>query len=168
MRVIGLAGASDDDRVALAVGVVSELTRRGFKVSVAQRASRGFDVDRPGKDSDRHRAAGATEVMVTSANRWALIHQRRPSSEARVADLTAHMSPADLLIADGFVDEHHPCLELHRSTTGTPRIHDGDSRIVAVASDIPLAGLGVPVFDLGDHPAIADFILGHCRLDGGQ
>ncbi len=87
MRVIGLAGSSDDDRIALAVGVASELTGRGLKVSVALRASQGFDVDRPGKDSDRHRTAGATEVMVTSANRWALIHQGAPSSEARVANL---------------------------------------------------------------------------------
>ena len=106
--------------------------------------------------------------MVTSANRWALVHQGRPSSGVRVADLTAHMSPADLLIADGFVDEDHPCLEVHRSANGAPPACTDDPRIVAVASDIPLAGLGVPVFDLGDHPAIADFILGHYRLTSGQ
>ncbi len=164
MRIFGLAGSSDDDRVALTAGILSELTARGVKVSVARRGPQGFDVDRPGKDSDRHRAAGAAEVMVTSAKRWALIHDQRGSPAAAVTDLLAHMSPADLLIVDGFEDEPHPRLVLHRRAAGAPPSWAGDRRVVAVASDTPLDGLDVPVLDVDDVAAIADFILGHCGL----
>lgn len=164
MHVFGLAGSSDDNRAALIAAIVSELAVRGITTSVARRAPRGFDVDQPGKDSDRHRDAGATEVMVTSANRWALIHERRGSSEAATADLMAHLSPVDLLIADGFDDDPHPRIELRRSDARAPRSRDDDRRIVAVACGGPLDGLAVPVLDLADVPAIADFIAGHCGL----
>lgn len=165
MHVFGLAGSSDDDRAALIAGILSELSARGIAVSVARRAPRGVDVDQPGKDSDRHRAAGAAEVMVTSANRWALIHERRGSPEVSIADLRTHMKPVDLLIADGFDDDPHPRIELRRSDVGArPSGANDDRRVVAVACDTVLDGLDVPVLDVADVPAIADFIAGHCGL----
>ncbi len=164
MRVFGLAGSSDDDRTTLIAGILAALAARGITASVAQRAPPGFDVDQPGKDSDRHRDAGAVEVIVTSANRWALIHGQRGLPEASVAELMAHMSPADLLIADGFDDGPHPRIELHRSAAGAPPPCADDRRVVAVACDGPLDGLAIPVLDLADVPAIADFIADHCDL----
>ena len=165
MRIIGLAGSPGSGKTTLMIGLVAELTRRGLAVSAIENAHPSFDIDQPGKDSYRHRAAGAVEVMVASAKRWALIRGRDGEPEATIADLLPRLTPVDLLIVDGFAGGHHPRLEVHRPANGRSLLCRHDPTIVAVASDAPLDGLAVPVLDLGDVGAIADFIVGHCRLE---
>lgn len=146
------------------VRLVPELTGRGLAVSAMQQAGRDFDIDRPGKDSYLHRAAGAREVMATSARRWTLMHEHHDGSALAIDDLIPHLTPVDLLLVEGFDDHPHDKLAVHRAAGGGPLPRGDDPFIVAVASDEPLSEAGLPVFDLEDVPAIAEFIIGHCRL----
>ena len=127
-------------------------------------AHHGFDVDQPGKDSYEHRQAGASEVLVSSARRWALMHESRDEPEPGPEQLAAHMSPVDLLLIEGFKHETHKKLEVWRADTGKPLLAREDRSIVAVASDGPVSGLTVPVLDLDNVGAIADFVLTRCGL----
>ena len=166
MRIIGLAGWSGSGKTTLLARLLPELTRRGYRVSTMKHAHHEFDVDQPGKDSYRHRTAGATEVLVASANRWALMHEHRGGPEPTAAELMTHMTPVDLLIVEGFKREDHDKIEIHRRETGKPLIYPQDSHIVAVLSDEPLAGCPLPVIDIDDVAAVADFIAAHCGLAG--
>ena len=121
-------------------------------------------MDKPGKDSYEHRQAGATEVMISSGNRWALMHELRGAPEPSVEELVARLSPVDLLLIEGFKKESHPKLEIHRPSVGKPLLCREDPQIVAVASDELLDGLKVPCLDLNDIAAIADFVIAHCGL----
>lgn len=165
MRIFGLAGWSGSGKTTLVTRLVPELLRRGLTVSTLKHAHHAFDVDQPGKDSWRHREAGATEVMVSSANRWALMHEHRGAPEATLEELIRHMTPVDLLLVEGFKDQPHPKLEVHRPALGKPLLCRGNPHIVAVASDAPIAGLAVPLFALDDAAAIASFIVAHFRLE---
>ena len=165
MRIFGLAGWSGSGKTTLVTRLVPELIRRGLTVSTLKHAHHAFDVDQPGKDSWRHREAGATEVMVSSANRWALMHEHRGAPEAPMAELIRHMTPVDLLLVEGFKDQPHPKLEVHRPALGKPLLCRDDPHIVAVASDAPIAGLALPLFALDDVAAIARFIIAHFRLE---
>lgn len=165
MRIFGLAGWSGSGKTTLVTRLVPELTRRGLAVSTVKHAHHAFDVDQPGKDSWRHRAAGATEVMISSALRWALMHEHRGAPEATLQELIRRMSPVDLLLVEGFKGEPHPKLEVHRPALGKPLLCRDDPHIVAVASDTALAGLAVPVLPLDDVAAIARFILAHFRIE---
>jgi molybdopterin-guanine dinucleotide biosynthesis protein B len=164
MRVIGLAGWSGSGKTTLIARLLPELVRRGLRVSTMKHAHHGFDVDQPGKDSYRHREAGATEVLVASANRWALMHEHRGDDEPTATQLMAHMSPVDLLIVEGFKREGHDKVEIHRRETNKPLIYPDDPRIVAVLSDEVLANCPLPVIDIDDIVAVADFIVAHCGL----
>lgn len=164
MRIFGLAGWSGSGKTTLMVKLLPELIGRGLSVSTMKHAHHAFDIDRPGKDSYEHRAAGATEVMVASANRWALMHEHRGAPEPGAAELIRHMAPVDLLLIEGFKREAHDKLEIYRKANGKPMLHPEDPRIVAVASDVPLPDVRLPVLPLDDVPAIADFILTHCGL----
>jgi molybdopterin-guanine dinucleotide biosynthesis protein B len=164
MRVIGLAGWSGAGKTTLVVRLVPELVRRGLSVSTMKHAHHDFDVDQPGKDSYRHRTAGATEVMVTSERRWALMHENRAQAEPTAAELMRRMTPVDLLIVEGFKREGHDKLEIHRRETGKPLLYPGDRHIVAVLSDEPLPDCPLPVIGIDDVGAIADFIMAHCGL----
>jgi molybdopterin-guanine dinucleotide biosynthesis adapter protein len=164
MRVIGLAGWSGAGKTTLMVRLVPELVRRGLTVSTMKHAHHGFDVDQPGKDSYRHREAGATEVLVASERRWALLHENRNETEATAAELMRLMTPVDLLIVEGFKREAHDKLEIHRRETGNPLLYPQDRHIVAVLSDEPLPGCPLPVIGIDDVGAIADFIIAHCGL----
>ena len=124
-------------------------------VSTIKHAHHDFDIDQPGKDSWRHRQAGASEVLVSSAARWALMHEHRGAREPALAELLAHMTPVDLVIVEGFKSEAFPKLEIHRPALGKPLLYPDDPDIVAVASDEPVAGLGVPRLALDDIDAIA-------------
>src|SRR5690606_13218787 len=119
--------------------------------------------DQPGKDSYRHRHAGANEVLVTSSKRWVLMHELRGAPEPAFADLVRHVSPCDLLLVEGFKREKLPKLEVYRAVTGEPLLHPQDPDIVAVASDQPLE-TPLPRLDLNDAPAIAAFVLKHVGL----
>jgi molybdopterin-guanine dinucleotide biosynthesis protein B len=164
MRVIGLAGWSGSGKTTLLMRLLPELIRRGYRVSTMKHAHHEFDVDQPGKDSWRHRGAGATEVLVASANRWALMHELRGSAEPSAAELMKHMSPVDLLIIEGFKREKHDKIEIHRREVGKPLLFPDDPQIVAVLSDEPLPGCPLPVIDLDDAAKVADFIIAHCKL----
>jgi molybdopterin-guanine dinucleotide biosynthesis adapter protein len=164
MRIFGLAGWSGSGKTTLLVRLLPELVDRGIRVSTVKHAHHRFDVDQPGKDSWRHREAGAHEVMVSSAHRWALMHEHRGSAEASLDELVRHMSPVDLVIVEGFKTHPHPKLEVHRPALGKPLLCRDDPYIVALASDGPVAGVPVPLLQLDDSAAIADFILAHCRL----
>ena len=163
-RIFGLAGWSGSGKTTLVTRLLPEIVARGFKVSTVKHAHHAFDVDKPGKDSYEHRAAGATEVMVSSANRWALMHEHRGDPEPNAADLVKMMNPVDLILIDGFKKEGHDKLEVHRPSVGKPLLQPDDPHVVAVASDEPLPGLPVQRLDLNDVGAIADFILTHCGL----
>ncbi len=163
--MFGLAGWSGSGKTTLVTRLLPELIRRGLTVSTLKHAHHAFDVDQPGKDSWRHREAGATEVMVSSANRWALMHEPRGAPEATLEELIRHMTPVDLLLVEGFKDQPHPKLEVHRPSLGKPLLCRDNPHIVAVASDTPIAGLAVPLLALDDVAAIAGFILAHFRLE---
>ncbi|MPZ08712.1 MAG: molybdopterin-guanine dinucleotide biosynthesis protein B [Kiloniellaceae bacterium] len=164
MKVIGLAGWSGSGKTTLIVQLLPALVRRGLKVSTMKHAHHAFDVDKPGKDSYEHRAAGATEVMIGSGKRWALMHELRDEAEPDSHDLMQKMSPVDLLIIEGWKAKGHEKIEIHRPGHGKPLIQPDDPKIVAVASDVDLPGLPVPRLDLNDVEGIADFIVARCGL----
>ena len=159
MRLFGLVGWSGSGKTTLVMRLVPELTRRGLTVSTIKHAHHDFDIDQPGKDSYLHRAAGATEVMVASDQRWALMHEHRGAPEPSLERLIAQMTPVDLLLVEGFKRHAHPRLEVHRPSVGKPLICREDPSILAVASDAPISGLSVPRLDLADIVGIADFVL---------
>ena len=159
MKVFGLAGWSGSGKTTVMVNLLPELIKRGFSVSTVKHAHHKFDIDRPGKDSYEHRRAGATEVMISSINRWALMHELGQNNDLPLTELIEHMSPVDLLIVEGFKWEPHPKLEIHRPSLRKPLLQPDDTNIVAVASDEQLDGLDVPVLPLSDILGIADFIV---------
>jgi molybdopterin-guanine dinucleotide biosynthesis adapter protein len=159
MRVFGLVGRSGAGKTTLAEKLLRAATARGLVVSTMKHAHHGFDMDRPGKDTWRHREAGAAEVMVVSGERWALLAEHREPSEPDVDGLIGRMTPVDLLLIEGFRSHSHPKIEVHRPSAGHDLLWRPGSDIVAVASDVAVAGLGVPNFDLDDAEAILDFVL---------
>jgi len=161
MRVIGIAGWSGAGKTTLLAKLIPRLTARGVRVSTVKHAHHAFDVDQPGKDSHTHRMAGATEVLVSSVNRWALVHELRGAAEPKLSDLLGKLAPVDLVIVEGFKHGAHPKLEIYRSAVGKPPLHPDDPHIVAVASDAPVPSARVPVVALDDVDAIADLMLAH-------
>jgi molybdopterin-guanine dinucleotide biosynthesis protein B len=135
------------------------LLGRGVTVSTLKHAHHGFDLDVPGKDSFMHRAAGATEVIISSAKRWAILHELRDEPEWDLPHLVAKMSPVDLVLVEGFKRDAFPKLEIHRIANGKPLLHPDDPHIVAVASDSAVPDSAVPVVDLNNIDAIADLLL---------
>jgi molybdopterin-guanine dinucleotide biosynthesis protein B len=164
MKILGLTGWSGAGKTTLMVRLIPELVARGLAISTMKHAHHAFDVDKPGKDSYRHRAAGATEVLVSSEHRWALMHEHRGETEPSSAELMRHMTPVDLLLIEGFKRDPHDKLEIYRPALGKPLLSTGDPSFVAVLSDAPVSETGLPVIDLNDIAAIADFIQQHCRL----
>ena len=161
MRIIGLAGWSGSGKTTLIKKLIPRLLARGIAVSTLKHAHHGFDLDQPGKDSFFHRTAGATEVIISSAKRWAILHELREQPEWDLAALVGKMAPVDLVLVEGFKRDAFPKLEIHRIANGKPLIHPEDPHIVAVASDSALPQAKVPVIDLNDIEAIADLLLKH-------
>lgn len=165
MKIFGLVGRSGSGKTTLMVALLPALRRRGLTVSTLKHAHHGFDIDKPGKDSFRHREAGAEEVMLVSGTRWALLHEIRASEdEPPLEALIARMSPVDLLLIEGFHTHGHPTIEVHRPTEGHALMWRPGSDIVAVATDAALADPAVPTLDLADVEAIADTVLRHAGL----
>jgi molybdopterin-guanine dinucleotide biosynthesis adapter protein len=164
MKLFGLAGWSGSGKTTLTAKLLPELMARGITVSTMKHAHHNFDIDQPGKDSYVHRMAGAQEVLVASANRWALMHEHRGAAEPTAAELIAHMTPVDLLLIEGFKREPHDKLEIHRAANGKPLIYPEDQHIVAVATDARLADCPLPQLPIDDVSAIATFIISHCGL----
>jgi len=174
MRIIGLAGWSGAGKTTLLARLIPDIIARGLTVSTVKHAHHAFDVDQPGKDSHTHRLAGATEVLIASQRRFALIHELRQESEPRLADLLAKLAPVDLVIIEGYKREPHPKLEVYRAAVGKPLLHPDDPHIVAIASDVALPHAKVRRVGLDDSGAIIDILLAHAtafapaaRRDGG-
>ncbi len=163
MKVYGIIGWKNSGKTGLVERLVAEISARGISVSTVKHAHHSFDVDHPGKDSYRHRNAGAQEVMLASRNRWALMHELNDAAEPTLADLLSRLSPVDLVLIEGYKRDDHAKIEAFRAATGNSLIAAEDSLVRAVASDTALA-LDCPVFDLNDTTAIADFILSEVEL----
>jgi molybdopterin-guanine dinucleotide biosynthesis adapter protein len=161
MRIFGLAGWSGSGKTTLMTALIPQFVARGLKVSTIKHAHHAFDVDQPGKDSWRHRQAGASEVMVVSERRWALMHELRGEPEPKLDDILPRITPVDLLLVEGFKWHPHPKIEVHRPVLGRPPLYPGDAHILAVASDERLPGLPVPWLRLDDASGIAEFMLRH-------
>ena len=168
MRMIGLAGWSGSGKTTLLANVIPRIVARGLTVSTVKHAHHSFDIDRPGKDSHTHRMAGATEVVVGSLRRWAIVHELREAPEATLTMLVAKMSPVDLILVEGYKGGSHPKLEVYRAAVGKPLLFPGDPAIVAIASDAPIPGIRVPRVDLNDVEAIVDTLLRHAAPVGGM
>jgi len=158
MRLYGVTGWKNAGKTGLMERLLREITGRGLRVSTLKHAHHAFDVDQKGRDSYRHRAAGATEVLLASGRRFALMHELRGADEPALEVLLEKLSPVDLVLVEGYKTARHPKIEAHRAETGQPLIAPRDATIRAVASDVPL-DLDRPVFDLDATSAIADFIL---------
>lgn len=163
MKVFGVTGWKNAGKTGLMERLVTEITGRGITVSTVKHAHHTFDVDHPGKDSHRHRTAGASEVLLSSRNRVAIMQELRDAPEPPLSELLERLKPVDLILIEGYKRDDHPKVEAHRAETGNPLIALEDPTIRAVASDVPL-DLDRPVFDLDDTRAIADFILGEVGL----
>ncbi len=164
MKVFGVVGWKNNGKTGLMERLVNEITGRGFSVSTVKHAHHTFDVDHQGKDSFRHREAGAQEVLLSSRHRWALMHEMHSATEPSLPSLLAHLAPVDLVLIEGYKRDSHAKIEAHRTANAHPLIARDDDTILAVASDVALDGLQQPVFGLDDTSAIADFILGHVGL----
>jgi molybdopterin-guanine dinucleotide biosynthesis protein B len=163
MKVFGFAGWSGSGKTTLIEKLIPRLSGAGLRVSLIKHAHHTFDVDQPGKDSYRHRHAGAAEVLVTSSRRWALMHELRGTTEPALEEHLKRLSPCDIVIVEGFKHAPIPKLEVWRRETGEPLLHPNDPHIVAVASDTRV-DTKLPLLDLNDDAAIASFILAHLRL----
>jgi molybdopterin-guanine dinucleotide biosynthesis protein MobB len=164
MKVFGVVGWKNNGKTTLVVRLVEHLTGQGWRVSTVKHAHHEVELDQPGKDSFRHREAGATEVVIATARRFAIIHELRSEPEPALDALLARMSPCDLVLVEGFKRFPHPKLEVHRRERGTPLLARDDPGIVAVASDEPLPDLALPRFELDDVAGIAAFILRRMEL----
>lgn len=164
MKVFGITGWKNTGKTGLVERLVTELSFRGFTVSTIKHAHHSFDVDYQGRDSYRHREAGACEVLLSSGNRWALMHELRGADEMSLADLLSKLTPVDVVLVEGFKTEGHEKLECHRASTSTMVIGRADDTIIAIASDIEL-DVELPFFDLNDTKAIADFMLTRLGLE---
>ncbi len=157
-KIFGFAGWSGSGKTTLIEKLIPVFVARGLRVALVKHAHHDFDIDQPGKDSWRHRQAGASEVLISSAQRWALMHELRGEPEPTLAEHLARLSPCDLVLVEGVKREAIPKLEIHRPSVGKPLLYPDDARIVAIASDQPLEA-PLPQFDLNDTAAIAAFIL---------
>jgi molybdopterin-guanine dinucleotide biosynthesis adapter protein len=158
MRVIGLAGWSGSGKTTLVTKVIPVLVERGLRVATVKHAHHDFDTDQPGKDSWLHRHAGASEVAIVSARRWAIVHELGHEAEPELMEVLAKLSPVDLVIVEGFKRHPHPKLEVYRAEVGKPLLHPDDDCIVAVATDKALPQAQVPVVMLDDIETIANVL----------
>jgi molybdopterin-guanine dinucleotide biosynthesis protein B len=163
MKVFGFAGWSGSGKTTLIEQLIPRFVQRGLRVSLIKHAHHTFDVDHPGKDSHRHRQAGASEILVTSSRRWVLMHELRGAHEPAFEEQVKRISPCDLLLVEGFKHAPIPKLEVWRKETGEPLLHPNDPRIVAVASDTKIE-TKLPVLELNDVDAICRFILKKLEL----
>jgi molybdopterin-guanine dinucleotide biosynthesis adapter protein len=167
MKIFGFAGWSGSGKTTLVKAVIPALIERGLKISTIKHTHHNFDIDRPGKDSFEHRAAGAHEVVITGAARWALLHENRGEPEPDINAMLSRMSPVDLVIIEGFKSYAHPKMEVYRPEVGKPIICADDPSVVAVASTMKL-DVTIPQLDLNDVEAIAEFVINFCELPAEQ
>ena len=165
MKIYGVMGWKNSGKTGLVERLVAEITARGLSVSTVKHAHHEVDLDQPGKDTFRHRQAGAQEVVMATAARYAILHENR-GGEPPLAEILARLSPVDLVLVEGYKRDPHPKIEVLRRETGQPLLQPADPTVRAVASNAALEGLSVPHFDLDDTGSIADFLLADCGLAG--
>ena len=163
-KVIGVAGFKNAGKTTLVEKLVTELTRRGRRVSTVKHAHHSFDIDHEGRDSFRHRKAGAAEVAVVSRSRWAIIHESRNEEEPSLADILAKLGPCDLVIVEGYKRDAHDKIEVRNLSLDHPKLAGDDPTVVAIAANGVMADAPVPVFDRDDVTALATFIEKHTEL----
>ncbi|MGV7215054.1 molybdopterin-guanine dinucleotide biosynthesis protein B [Bradyrhizobium sp. UFLA05-112] len=166
MKIIGLAGWSGAGKTTLLTRLIPHFNAQGLRVSVIKHAHHHFDVDVPGKDSWRHREAGAAEVLVSSANRWALMHELRGAAEPRLPELLAKLSAVDLVVVEGFKREPHRKIEVHRAANGKQLLFPDDPGIVGIATDVAVE-TRLPTVHLDDIPAVAALLL-RCAMTADE
>ena len=164
MNVYGVVGWKNAGKTTLMEKLVAEIAGRGLTVSTVKHAHHAFDIDHEGKDSWRHRAAGARETLVCSAQRWALMSELRGLPEPPLSELLTRLSPVDLVLVEGYKRDRHAKVEAWRAATGAPLIARDDPTVRAVASNDPVEGVALPLLPLDDAAAIADFILSDLGL----
>ncbi len=164
-KIVGITGWKNAGKTTLTERLVAELVSRGYRVATVKHAHHEFDIDHEGRDSYRHRKAGASEVAIVSSKRWALIHELDNEVEPPLDTVIAKLSPCDLIIVEGYKREGHAKIEVRRlgARDGIP-LAPGDPSIVAIASDVTLEPQSLPVFHLDDTAAIADFVTGLFKL----
>jgi molybdopterin-guanine dinucleotide biosynthesis protein B len=163
-KVIGVAGFKNAGKTTLVEKLVTELTRRGHRVSTVKHAHHSFDIDHEGRDSFRHRKAGASEVAVVSRHRWAIIHESRDEAEPSLEEILAKLAPCDLVIVEGYKRDNHDKIEVRNLELSHPNLAGDDPTVVAIAANGAIPGAPVPVFDRDDVTALASFIETHMRL----
>ena len=163
LKIFGFAAWSGSGKTTLIENLIPLFVARGLKVSLIKHAHHAFDVDQPGKDSYRHRQAGATEVLVSSSARWVLMHELRTEAEPELPQLLERLSPCDLVLVEGFKQQPIPKIEIHRRAAATPLLHPDDPHIVAIATDVDLE-TPLPRFGLDDYEGISLFILSHTGM----
>jgi molybdopterin-guanine dinucleotide biosynthesis protein B len=163
MKIFGFAGWSGSGKTTLIEKLIPRLAKRGLRVSLIKHAHHTFDVDQPGKDSYRHRHAGASEILVTSSRRWVLMHELRGAAEPSFDEQVKRLSPCDLLLVEGFKFAPIPKLEVWREQTGEALLHPNDPHIVALATDARVE-TKLPVLDLNDDAAVCAFIVRFLEL----
>jgi len=164
MKVYGIVGWKNAGKTTLVERLVAEICARGFSVSTIKHTHHGVDLDQKGKDSYRHRQAGARQTVLASASRWALMTELRGAAEATLKDLLAMLAPVDVVIVEGYKRDDHPKVEAWRAETGQPLIALNDPTVRAIASNDAPEGASQPVIGLDDIPAIADFVLSDLGL----
>jgi len=157
-RIIGFAGWSGAGKTSLLAKLIPSLKARGYSVSTLKHAHHAFDIDTPGKDSHRHRESGATEVLVASSARWALMHELRGAAEPELGELLSRMSPVDFILVEGFKRNAHIKIEVHRQANGKPWLFPDDPSIGAIASDTAPVHAPLPRVSLDDSEAVADLV----------
>jgi molybdopterin-guanine dinucleotide biosynthesis adapter protein len=162
VQLIGIAGFSGSGKTTLIESLLPILIQAGVRTSVIKHAHHEFDVDRPGKDSFRHRAAGAHQVLVSSSRRWALMTELQGAIEPTLVELAAQLAPCELVIVEGFKREPIPKIEVHRSQANTPLLFPHDPHIMAVATDAPLATT-LPQLPLNEPAVVAHFLIAYLR-----
>jgi len=164
MITLGIAGFSGSGKTTLVIRLIPALMARGLRVSTIKHTHHSVALDRKGDASRRLRQAGASEVLIAGGKRWALLHELEGAPEPDVEALAQRMTEVDLVLVEGFKRQRHEKIEVHRAALGKPLLYPEDDRVIAVASDQPMAGLALPNLALDDIPAIADFIMLRYRL----
>ena len=167
MKTIAIAGYSGSGKTTLIEKVIPCLVMEGYRVSLIKHAHHEFDIDQPGKDSYRHRHAGASEVLVSSSQRWAIMHELRGAPEPSLEAQLAHLGPCDVVIIEGWKNQVMPKIEVHRKLNDKPLLFPDDKNVIAIASDETLA-TDLPQFDLDDAEGVAQFIIAHLGLRGSS
>jgi len=160
-----MIGWSGSGKTTLITQLIPELIERGYSVSSMKHTHHNFDIDKPGKDSFEHRVAGAKQVLITGTKRWALLNENRDQDEPNIDELLTRMDPVDLVLIEGFKRHPHSKMEVFRASVGKPLLAPEDPSVVAIATDEEVDGGNLPVIDLNDVGAVADYIIAFCGLD---